>query len=103
MKEKPKDALESWRRKIDQIDVELVKLLNERAHYAREIGKIKTVLGIEAYSPEREEEIMGNVTSANPGPLSLQALRRVFERIIDESRSVERGAMNDHKDGSSKS
>lgn len=102
MKEEPKNSLESWRQKIDAIDVELVKLLNERAHYAREIGKVKMVLGIDAYSPEREEEIMDNVTSTNPGPLSLQAIRRVFERIIDESRSVERNAMVDQKQRSAK-
>ncbi|HEX9615451.1 MAG TPA: chorismate mutase [Bacteroidota bacterium] len=93
MPDNPHDALETWRRKIDSIDLELVKLLNERAHYAEEIGKIKNSLGLPAYSPEREEEVMNNVKQSNPGPLSLQALRRLFERIIDESRSVESAAM----------
>ncbi len=86
-------SIDKWRKKIDELDLELVKLLNERAKFAEEIGKLKTQLGLEAYSPEREEEIMENVARQNPGPLSLQAIRRLYERIIDESRSVERAAM----------
>jgi chorismate mutase len=87
------EDLERWRDKIDVIDSELVRLLNERARCAEEIGRIKLILGLDAYSPEREEEVMKNVTTSNQGPLSLQALRRLFERIIDESRSIERLAM----------
>lgn len=85
--------LEEWRRKIDAIDVDLVELLNKRAQCAEEIGKVKLILAMSAYSPEREEEVMKNVTGKNPGPLSRQALRRLFERIIDESRAIERTAM----------
>lgn len=84
------NSLDDWRKKIDTIDLQLVSLLNERAHCAEEIGKIKLKLGLEAYSPEREEEVMRNVTANNPGTLSHQAIRRLFERIIDESRTVER-------------
>ncbi|MEX2117264.1 MAG: chorismate mutase [Bacteroidota bacterium] len=93
MADKSVEDLERWRQKIDAVDLELVRLLNERAHYAEEIGKIKVSLRLDAYSPEREEEVMRNVTSTNRGPLSIQALRRLFERIIDESRSLERLAM----------
>lgn len=87
--------IDKWRKKIDELDVKLVKLLNERAQSAAEIGKIKQTLGLDAYSPEREEEVMKNVTEGNRGPLSVHAIRRLFERIIDESRSVERAAMQD--------
>lgn len=96
MTDKTKEAqmlLDEWRRKIDAIDIELVNLLNKRAQFAEEIGKVKLMLNMSAYSPEREEEVMKNVTGQNPGPLSFQALRRLFERIIDESRAVERTAM----------
>jgi chorismate mutase-like protein len=86
-----------WRDRIDAIDQELVKLLNERAHSAEEIGKLKLRLGLDAYSPEREKEVMHNVTKANPGPLSFEAIKRLFERIIDESRSVERVTMDQAK------
>lgn len=89
--------LEVWRTKIDEIDLQLVKLLNDRARYATEIGKVKLALGLDAYSPRREEEVMKHVTMHNPGPLSVQAIRRLFERIIDESRSVERIYMHEQK------
>lgn len=87
------DELEDWRKKIDEIDLKLVRLLNDRAQYVAEIGRVKLGLGLDAYSPEREKEVMQNVTSNTMGPLSAQAIRRLFERIIDESRSVERQAM----------
>lgn len=82
--------IERLRDRIDEIDRELVKLLNERALCAEEIGKIKVRLGMEVYSPEREKQVMQNVSTNNPGPLSDEAVRRLFERIIDESRSLER-------------
>lgn len=91
------NELDVWRKNIDEIDLKLVKLLNDRAACATEIGKIKLKLGMDAYSPEREEEVMKNVASNNPGPLSAQAIRRLFERIIDESRSVERLFMEERK------
>ena len=84
------NELEIWRIRIDEIDLQLVKLLNDRAHCATEIGKVKLTMGLDAYSPRREQEVMNNVTTHNTGPLSKQAIRRLFERIIDESRSVER-------------
>ena len=98
MKNERLDALEEWRKKIDAVDLQLVRLLNDRAHYAAEIGSIKLVLGLGVYTPEREEEIMKNVTDANGGPLSAQAIRRLFERIVDESRAVERTAMTKKND-----
>lgn len=89
--------IDDWRNKIDEIDQELVKLLNERAHYADEIGKIKEQLGLEAYSPKREKEVLENILKYNKGPLNNLALRRLFERIIDESRKLEREAMSERK------
>ena len=89
----PKKEIFRWRDRIDKIDLQLVSLLSKRAKCADEIGKLKLKLGLEAYSPEREKEVMHNVTSANHGPLSSKAVRRLFERIIDESRSVERATM----------
>lgn len=93
----PKKEICRWRDRIDEIDLELVKLLNERTKCAEEIGKIKLILGLEAYSPEREEEVKRNVTAANCGPLSIKAVQRLFERIIDESRSAERITMDEKK------
>jgi chorismate mutase len=91
------DNIEHWRKKIDDIDKRLVELLNERATYADEIGKIKEQLGMEAYSPKREKEVLENILKHNNGPLNDLALRRLFERIIDESRKLEREAMHERK------
>jgi chorismate mutase len=86
-------AIDEWRIKIDIVDRKIAALLNERARYADEIGKIKEKLGLEAYSPEREKEVLRNVMQTNTGPLTSGALRRLFERIIDESRKLERDSM----------
>jgi len=85
--------LDGWRRCIDEIDQQLVKLLNERSRCAVEIGQIKKKMSLPAWSPEREAEILRHVVKANGGPLDNAAIRRLFERIIDEARSLERHAM----------
>ncbi len=89
------DAVARWRQRIDQIDTQLMGLLNSRSACAVEIGRIKRVLGLPIYSPEREAEILERVMRENPGPLDALAVRRVFERIIDESRRLERLAGKD--------
>ena len=86
--------LSDWRRRIDDIDRKLVQLLNERSHCALEIGKLKQAQNLPLYQPDREREVLENAESANPGPLSDAAIRRLFERIIDEARSAEREAMH---------
>jgi chorismate mutase len=82
--------IDAWRRRIDQIDTQLMGLLNSRSACAVEIGRIKRTLGLPVYSPEREARILERVMRENPGPLDPMAVRRVFERIIDESRRLER-------------
>lgn len=82
--------IEAWRRRIDQIDTQLMGLLNSRSACAVEIGRIKRTLGLPVYSPEREALILERVMRENPGPLDPTAVKRVFERIIDESRRLER-------------
>ena len=87
-------SIDDWRRRIDEIDQKLVTLLNERARCALEIGREKHLKGLPVYQPEREREILANVGRANPGPLDDTAVRRLFERIIDEARSLERAAQH---------
>jgi chorismate mutase len=87
-------TLSDWRRRIDEIDRKLVELLNERSHCALEIGKLKQAQHLPLYQPDREREVLENAERANPGPLSDAAIRRLFERIIDEARSAEREAMH---------
>jgi chorismate mutase len=82
--------LEDWRRRIDAIDDQIMRLINSRSACAVEIGRIKRAAGLPVYVPEREAWILERVARENPGPLDPLAIRRVFERIIDESRRLER-------------
>ncbi|MEA1996565.1 MAG: chorismate mutase [Gemmatimonadota bacterium] len=79
-----------WRIKIDEIDETLIELFNRRAEHAIEIGRIKSALGMPVHNPQRENQIYDHVKALNPGPLSDGAIRRLFERIIDETRRLER-------------
>jgi len=83
-------SIEDWRRKIDEIDRQLVQLLNERSKCAIEIGKIKHDLNMRVYDPEREREILRRIKETNDGPLDDEGLQRLFERVIDECRRIER-------------
>ena len=82
---------------IDRVDEVIVKLLNQRAKYAIEIGEIKGILDLPIYVPEREKQVLQHVEETNAGPLDESAVRRLFERIIDESRSVERKAATENQ------
>lgn len=85
--------IDGWREEIDRLDERLVELLNQRSNCAIEIGRIKRRLGLPVYSPDREREVIEHVTTLNRGPLESEAIRRLFERIIDESRSLERATV----------
>ena len=80
------------REAIDRVDEVLVRLLNQRAKYAVEVGEVKGILGLAIYAPEREKEVLQHVEATSEGPLHGDAIRRLFERIIDESRRIEREA-----------
>jgi len=87
-----RNELEALRMRIDEIDVRLVELLSERAACALGIGRLKEGAGLPVYQPAREVEVLANVRSANRGPLDHEAVTRLFERIIDEARRLERTA-----------
>ncbi|MGZ5477081.1 MAG: chorismate mutase [Thermoanaerobaculia bacterium] len=80
------------REAIDHVDEVLVRLLNQRTKYAIEIGRIKGVLDLPVYSPDREKQVLTNAEQWSEGPLEPAAIRRLFERIIDEARRIERRA-----------
>lgn len=94
--------ISDWRRRMDEIDRQLVELLNERSQCALEVGKLKQELGMPIYQPARENEVLANAARNNKGPLSNAAIRRLFERIIDEARSAERIAMHSDSSGEEK-
>jgi chorismate mutase len=83
------ESIEDWRRRIDAIDRQLLELFNERARCAIEIGRLKRAVGLPVYQPDREKDVLNNAERANSGPLDDTAIRRLFERVIDEARSLE--------------
>lgn len=82
--------IDTIRKKINQLDNELLRIFNERAAMALEIGQIKKKLDLPIYDPKREKLIFERMKEINPGPLDDDAITRFFERVIDESRSLER-------------
>ena len=82
--------IDELRRRIDAIDQQLVRLLNERAACALEVGRRKEETGQPIYQPAREAEVLAGVRAVNKGPLDDGAVTRLFERIIDEARRLER-------------
>lgn len=82
--------IDEIRKRINQLDDELLKIFNERAALALEIGHIKKQLNRPIYDPKREKLIFERMKQDNPGPLDNEAIVRLFERVIDESRSLER-------------
>jgi chorismate mutase-like protein len=91
--ETARQQLAACRKRIDEIDVQILTLLNERTKAVEEIGRVKQELAMPIYEPKREDEVFHNVTTANRGPLPSEAVKRVFERIIDEMRTVQRTRM----------
>jgi chorismate mutase-like protein len=85
----PKD-LERCRERIDEIDIRLMDLLNQRAEIVEEIGRIKRALHMSIYEPKREDQVFENVSRHNKGPLPYDAVKRIFERVIDEMRTVQK-------------
>jgi chorismate mutase len=83
-------TIDELRQRIDAIDRQLVGLLSERASCALAIGRLKEAARLPVYQPAREAEVLANVQQANPGPLDDGAMVRLFERIIDEARRLER-------------
>jgi chorismate mutase len=87
--------IEELRNRIDDIDDQLVRLLNVRVACAVEIGRLKHEAGLPVYQPERETQVLGSVKKAAgevAGPLTAEAVVRIFERVIDEARRAERAA-----------
>lgn len=101
-------TIDELRQQIDELDERLIQLLNERASCALEIGKLKHELGLDVYQPDREAQVVKHVQDRGRqagGPLGPEAIARLFERIIDEARRIERatahgGSLPDGKAGS---
>ncbi|MEJ2472013.1 MAG: chorismate mutase [Desulfuromonadales bacterium] len=83
-------TIDDYREEINRLDRELLRIFNARAALALKIGEIKKQRGIPVYDPEREKKIFETMSNDNPGPLENAAIIRLFERVIDESRRLER-------------
>ena len=94
-------ALEEYRVLIDALDLRLLAALNERTRVVEEIGRVKRAGKLPIYEPRREDQVFENVTSHNSGPLTQEAVKRIFERIIDEMRRIQRIRMETSVDGDS--
>jgi chorismate mutase len=91
--EEAKEALGACRDEIDGIDRRLVALLNERSRVVERIGAVKANMSMPVYEPKREDAVYANIMAANDGPIPHEAVRRIFERIIDEMRTLQRTRM----------
>ncbi|MES1258034.1 MAG: chorismate mutase [Acidobacteriota bacterium] len=91
----PVRALAECRERIDNVDLRLLALLNERTSIVEEVGRIKKDARFAIYEPKREDQVFLNVTSHNEGPLPDEAVKRIFERIIDEMRRVQKLRMEE--------
>jgi len=91
-------TMDTLRARIDDIDARLVELLSERAECALAIGHLKRALRMAIYQPAREADVLAHVCGLNRGPLDDEAIRRLFERVIDEARRLERVAAIESED-----
>ena len=82
--------IDEFRQEIDRLESDLLAIFNRRADLALQIGLIKKAIGLPVYDPSREKKIFERMKGANKGPLDDGAVVRLFERVIDESRRLER-------------
>jgi chorismate mutase len=97
MEADPQDALAKCRAGIDDVDRRIVELLNERTIIVERIGAIKQSFTMPIYEPKREEDVYRNIAVNNHGPMPADSVKRVFERIIDEMRTIQRNRMLEGK------
>jgi chorismate mutase len=92
--EEARRKLEEYRVTIDDLDRRIVELLNERTRVVEDIGRVKGSAQLPIYEPRREDQVYENISQASArGPLTKEAVRRIYERIIDEMRMVQRVRM----------
>jgi chorismate mutase-like protein len=82
--------IEDWRKKIDDIDLQIVTLISERALAAQAIGRLKNATSLPVYEPNRERMVFEKVRAANQGPLPDIEMQHIYERIIDVMRALQR-------------
>ena len=79
-----------WRSRIDDLDEGIVRLLNQRAAAAVEIGRLKQRTGAAIYEPSREQAVFEHVRKVNPGPLTAAQMQDIYDRVMDVMRALQR-------------
>jgi chorismate mutase len=98
-RDEARQKLEEYRVTIDDLDRRIVELLNERTRVVEDIGRVKRSAQLPIYEPRREDQVYENISRAGArGPLTEEAVRRIYERIIDEMRMVQRVRMEEDGD-----
>jgi chorismate mutase len=98
-REEARRKLEEYRVVIDDLDRRIVDLLNRRTRVVEDIGRVKRSAQLPIYEPRREDQVFANISQASAdGPLTKEAVRRIFERIIDEMRMIQRIRMEEGGD-----
>jgi len=85
----PVNELDTLRIAIDGVDQRILALLAERVRLVLAVGEYKRKHGLAVYDPERERSVLERLSKAAESPLDGDTVRRVFERLIDESRRIE--------------
>ena len=93
---KPAPELEALRRSIDELDGRILQLVADRVKVVLAVGQFKRENNIAVYDPERERKMLERLCSQAPEPLDADTVRRIFERLIDESRRIEQHSMGKH-------
>jgi chorismate mutase len=83
-------GISDWRKKIDELDEQIVQVINQRAQAAIAIGDLKHQLNLPVYEPKREQTVFEHVRRVNQGPLPDSEVQHIFERIMDVMRSLQR-------------
>ncbi len=97
MSEYKLDDLVRCRSQIDDLDERILELLNQRTLIVEEIGRIKQHLHLAVYEPKREDQVFAHVLTRNRGPIPPESVKRIFERIIDEMRTVQKMKMGERE------
>ena len=87
--------LDDWRSRINEIDDHLLAALNKRAQYVLKIGEIKRKKGLEIKDSEREKELLERINARNKGPMTKEAIQRIFKTILKESRNLQKNLLNE--------
>lgn len=100
-KAEAEQALAECRRRIDALDLDLRGILNRRAQVVEEVLQMKEILDAPIHEPSREQNVFRNVVAQNPGPLTAEALERIFATVIDEMRHLQQVRRRQKQEGKS--